>query len=160
MRKRHLNLAFAGSIHFVTTVTRVRGSWFTKPEICEEILSLFEGYRSKHDVDCYGYVLMPDHLHALLVQQAEGAAIPLLMEGFKSVSSRRIHPAGYPQTHLWSDRYDDVPVPGAEAARTKLEYMLANPVRRSLAERPEMYPWSSARDHFGMGKGIVTVTPL
>ena len=159
MRTRHLSLAFEGSIHFVTTVTRVRGSWFSEQNVCEEILSLFEGYRKKYDAECFGYALMPDHLHALLVQRTKEPVVPLLMEGFKSVSSRRIHPTGYPAGSLWTDRYDDVPVPGADAARTKLEYMLANPVRRGIVERPEEYLWSSARDHFGLGKGIVTIAP-
>ena len=157
MRRRHSRLAFAGSIHFVTTVTRMKGAWFVGDEICSAILNLFEWYRAKFSLECIGYVLMPDHLHALLHQRDSGTQVSQMMAGFKRESSKQACPRDYPGITLWLDRYDDVPVPGLDAVMTKLEYMHNNPIRPGLVERAEQYPWSSARDYFDMGLGCVQI---
>jgi len=61
---------------------------------------------------------------------------------------------------LWQSRYDDVPVPGLGAVKTKLDYIHANPIRRGLVERAEDYPWSSAQDYFDEVTGIVQITKV
>jgi len=111
-------------------------------------------------VDCLGYVLMPDHLHALLFQQKEGFAVAELMERFKKFTSRKLRPRAYTGVSLWRRRYDDVPVPGTDAAKTKLVYLHGNPVRRGLVTSPEDYPWSSAREYAGFEKGIVHICSI
>ena len=158
MRRRHTHLAFAGSIHFITTVTRFRGAWFVEDEICTKILKIFEWHRANFSLKCIGYVLMPDHFHALLHQQEEGMQIPQMMAVFKRETSKQARPKSYPGTTLWRSRFDDVPVPGMNAVKTKLEYMHNNPIRRGLVEEPEKYPWSSAKDYFDIEKGIVSIT--
>ncbi|MDD5088740.1 MAG: transposase [bacterium] len=157
MLRRHTRLNFAGSIHFITVVTRERGSWFTSDDICTAILESFEHHRRKCTALCYGYVLMPDHLHALIGQTEEGDVVPRLVREFKKWTSANHQPIGYPATTLWRDKYDDVPVPGSDAARTKVEYIHNNPVRRGLVESPEKYRWSSAVDYWGNGKSIIEV---
>ncbi|MBI5059004.1 transposase [candidate division KSB1 bacterium] len=160
MRRRHSQLGFAGSIHFITTVTEVRGSVFVESSECKKILESFEVFRNKFELVCCGYVLMPDHLHAVLVQPNDGSHVSDAIGGFKRATSLKCKPARYPDTPLWRDNFDDVPVPGVEAAKTKLRYMLANPVRAGLVERPEEYEWSSAPEYYGGKSGIVTVTIL
>jgi len=157
MRRRHRRLDFTGSVHFVTAVTSARGHWFIHNDICRKGLLLFEKYRIKNHVTCLGYVLMPDHLHALLYQDEERSSVSGLMSDFKRETSKQLRLPEYRASSLWIERYDDVPVPGSEAVVTKLEYMLGNPVRAGLADRLCDYPWSSARDHFEIEEGIVTV---
>lgn len=160
MLRRHSRLSFAGSTHFVTTVTHVRGNWFVCEALCHETLSIFEGYRRKFGVLCFGYVLMPDHLHALHLQPEESAGIPAMLQAFKRLTAARCRPADYPEGPFWRRRYDDVPVPGPKAARTKLTYMLANPLRSGLVGTPEEYLWSSA-PHVLKGETCpVTISPL
>jgi putative transposase len=158
MLRRHSRIAISGTAHFVTTVTAVRGSWFTNPILCREILKVFEAYRNRHAVRCLGYVLMPDHLHVVVVQEGEDPSISRLMQAFKSLTSQRHKPPGYPSEPLWRTRYDDVPLPNCEAVRTRLEYMHGNPVCRGIASCPEEYPWSSARLYFGGTEDIVTIS--
>ena len=161
MQRRHKALAFANSIHFVTIVTEMRGSWFVTPDQCRSMLELLEGYRARLDLRCLGYVLMPDHLHVLLWQESDDVLIPKLVEGFKSVSARTLKLHGYPAARLWTRHYDDVPVPGSDAANTKLVYMHNNPVRQGLVETPDQYLWSSARVLMGYeSKSIVTLSFL
>ncbi|MBU0692240.1 transposase [bacterium] len=160
MLQRHNKLAFSGSIHFVTTVTSVRGNWFVETLLCQQLLELFEGYRVQTGIDCLGYVLMPDHLHALLHQTTDEPVVSKMMNGFKSVSSRNYRPTDYPQHNLWRQHFDDVPIPGRDAAVTRLEYMLNNPIRKALVEKPEDYLWSSARQLLLGESGIVTLMQI
>jgi len=133
----------------------VRGNWFRDPENCKAILGSFQHYLVEREVECLAYVLMPDHLHALLVQRGEGDVIPKLIQDFKKYASRQLRPRRYPDAPLWRIRYDDVPVPGTNAAATKVKYIHANPVRKGLSENEQDFAWSSARDYFETGSGPI-----
>jgi putative transposase len=159
MLHRHKNNDFEGSLHFVTTVTRERGNWFVHEEMCQEVLRIFEWWRVKFEVSCLGYVLMPDHLHGLLLQEKEGA-VSKLMRSFKCYTSRYVKPINYPSATLWRDYFDDVPVPGPNAAFTKLNYLHQNPIRKGLAGRETEYPWSSIHDYNESRRAIVTVSRI
>ncbi len=161
MRRRHEQYAFAGSLHFVTVVTLERGAWFKTASECEAILQWFENFRAKYDLICRGYVLMPDHLHALLRQELDGNPVSDAVGGFKRMTSLRVKPDAYPKKlSLWRPTYDDVLVPGLNAAHTKLNYMHQNPVKKGLVERSEDWNWSSAGFYFYERPGIVEVEPL
>jgi putative transposase len=155
MLRRHTQLAFEGSLHFITTVTFIRGLWFIEPELCREILQIFEQYRRKFALQCLGYVLMPDHLHALLVQSDTSPCLAHFMQAFKRLTSEQCRPGNYSNVHLWRRRYDDVPIPGEIAARKRLEYMHENPVRRGLVTLPVDYFWSSVRDYHEISTGPI-----
>ena len=154
---RHSKLAFSGSIHFITTVTQTRGEWFKEEAICRGLLELFERCRAEAGLTCLGYVLMPDHFHTLLYQKDDEPRVPDCMAAFKKWSAHNHRPADYLEGPLWRRRYDDVPVPGTMAVRTKLEYMHGNPVKAGITNEPSRYEWSSARDYAGKQNGIVHV---
>jgi putative transposase len=115
-------------------------------------------------VVCMGYVLMPDHFHALVQQTAEGDQISELMRAFKHSTSSEFR-AGHVKTEdtcrreklSWRRRFDDVHVHGTKIAWTKLRYIHANPVKRGLCETPEAYPWSSAQAYYENDTGLVRV---
>jgi REP element-mobilizing transposase RayT len=155
MRRRHSRLNFTGSLHFVTLVTLERGRWFVAEPICSEILRVFEAFRRRFELQCFGYVLMPDHLHAILQQNGEGARVPDFVMHFKRLTGRQIHPDGYPPVALWRETYDDVALPGSKAVQRRISYMIGNPIRANLGDGVTPYRWSSAGNC-----GIVTVSDL
>ncbi|MBI5059233.1 transposase [candidate division KSB1 bacterium] len=167
MLRRHRTNSVAGGVHFITAVTEERGSWFVREPICRAILLEFERCRSRLGIQCAGYVLMPDHLHALLMQTEDGDQISELVRAFKVSTARDWNlirggmslEAGHaPLGELrWRRRFDDVAVINNAVAHTMLDYLHANPVKREFVEAPERYLWSSARDYWEIGKGIVTV---
>jgi putative transposase len=155
MLRRHERLDFPGSLHFITTVACERGNWFVAGDLCQNILTCFETCRAQYDIHCFGYVLMPDHLHIVLYQVQDEANVPAMLRRFKSLTSTRFRPVDYRAVSLWRSRYDDVPLPGEKALKTRLAYMHENPVRRGLVELPEAYLWSSARDWMDLESGII-----
>jgi len=74
-----------------------------------------------------------------------------------SIKSR---PTDYLEGRFWREGYDDVLVPGRDAAMTKLRYMHDNPVRRGLATCAEDYRWSSAPWYYEKGESVVALEQL
>ncbi|MDD5087966.1 MAG: transposase [bacterium] len=158
MLNRHSQLNCAGSVHFVTTVTLSRGLWFVDESVCRAILESFEFARAQRNIACYGYVLMPDHIHALLFQPEEDFCVARMMESFKKFTSRKLRPPSYNGETLWREHYNDMAVPGRDALLVKLRYIHENPLRRGLVGDAAEYRWSSAGFYAGRGDGIVRIT--
>jgi putative transposase len=121
------------------------------------VLWEFEKSRARHELQCLGYVLMRDHLHAILTQSAEGFRIPAMLRDFKAATGLHCRPESFPGRTLWRHRYDDVPLPGVNALFRRLEYMHNNPVRHNLITSAIEWPWSSVHDFVGSSSGVVRV---
>ncbi|MEM1062428.1 MAG: HAD-IA family hydrolase, partial [Planctomycetota bacterium] len=112
--------------------------------------------RRLHDRDglCLGFVLMPNHVHAM-VWFPEPGELSEFMNVWKTETSQAIrryfdeHAPTYLEevddTGIWQPRYYDFSVLTRDKAEEKLDYMHVNPVRAGLAERPTDWAWSSAR---------------
>ncbi|MCX6601623.1 MAG: transposase [bacterium] len=157
MLRRHNSIAIPGTLHFVTTVTAIRGNWFTGDEVCRQVLWEFEKSRIRQGLQCLGYVLMPDHVHAVLFQLEEGLQISAMLRDFKAATALSCRPEQFHGPSLWQRRYDDVPLPGINALFRRLEYMHNNPVKRGFATSAGEWPWSSVHDFLGASSGVVRV---
>lgn len=106
------------------------------------------------DGHCLGFVVMPNHVHAL-IWFPEPGGLSEFMDVWKTQASRAIA-AFYEQRlpnfwttftdrTIWQPRFHDVNVLTAKKAEEKLDYMHANPVKAGLCDRPSDYRFSSAR---------------
>lgn len=104
---------------------------------------------------CIGYVVMPDHVHAM-VWFPEPGRLSQFMKQWKQRSSAQVKKlfatvlTSYAtkidqREPVWQRKYYSFNVFSAHKLREKLEYMHANPVRAGLVERPIDWRWSSAR---------------
>ncbi|MHB1033265.1 MAG: REP-associated tyrosine transposase [Pirellulales bacterium] len=104
---------------------------------------------------CSGFVVMPDHVHAL-VWFSKPDHLGHFMKQWKQKSSVRLkklirgrlpHYASMydPKDAFWQPRYYPFNVYSEKKALEKLDYMHLNPVRAGLAVSPCDWPWSSAR---------------
>ena len=104
---------------------------------------------------CSGFVIMPDHVHALLHLKEPGT-LSRFIQQWKRRSSIRLKeflkehlPAYAAATDfsepIWQARFYDFNVFSDGKAREKLEYMYNNPVGRSLVARAEDWIYGSAR---------------
>jgi len=82
-------------------------------------------------VETLGYVVMPDHLHWLMVlQEGELSEVVRLLKG------RAAHAIG---KAVWQANYYDHAVREDEDIRKLARYIIANPLRAGLVERIEDY---------------------
>ncbi len=77
---------------------------------------------------------MPDHLHALLSFPPSGKPLRLVVSKWKEWTAKQfaIH---------WQDDFFEHRLRREESRREKADYILNNPVRAGLVERPEDWPF-------------------
>jgi len=89
------------------------------------------------------YCLMPNHVHHALVPHDPGGLRRTLAETHRRYALMINRRNGW-QGHLWQERFHSVPMDEAHLIAT-VRYIEYNPVRAGLCDRPEHWPWSSAR---------------
>ncbi len=154
--------------HFITFSCFKRRQ-FLQADRCKRIVTaiLDEEVRRREGC-CIGFVIMPNHVHAL-VWFSDPQATSLFMNKWKDRSSHRIqsfYEANLPNywsqvredRQLWQTRYHDYMIDSTQKIEEKLDYMHANPVRSGLVPHPDDWPYSSAR-HYSLAKSVgVTIS--
>jgi len=133
------------------------------PALARAVLLIFEQHRQAQGMNVYAYVLMPNHLHAIvkapqaggtsrfigawksLTAQAIIASVPdVWRSGFAAAA--REHGEPERKSHkVWMTRFDDVALCTPDVFSVKLEYIHRNPVRAGPVVHAEDYAYSSAR---------------
>lgn len=125
----------------------------------ELYLDLLAERSAESDVDIWSYALMPNHVHLIAVPETEDGlhrAIGETHRRYTSLINQREGWIGY----LWQGRFSSCPMDERHLLNAA-RYIELNPVRAGLVERPESYPWSSARAHLdARDDGAVKVRPL
>jgi putative transposase len=132
-----------GLPHHVTQRGNGRSRVFFSDDDYRLYLRLLEQRCEEARVTCQAYVLMPNHVHLILVPKTEDGlskAMSLTHRTYASVLNTRRKKTG----HFWQGRFGCVAMDGAHHMAA-VRYVLMNPVRARLCEKPEDWPWSSAR---------------
>ena len=81
---------------------------------------------------------MPDHAHLLIEGMTDAADLQRFVKRAKQRSSQ----AYAHQTHrrLWQEGYFDRVLRAEEDSRALARYVIENPVRAGLVDRPDQYP--------------------
>ena len=89
-----------------------------------------------------GYVLMPDHWHALI-----GAGYPLtisrVVQHIKWISARSLNDKRRASGAVWQHQFWDRFVRHEKEFAARFDYMHLSPVRKGLVSEPEEWRWSS-----------------
>jgi REP-associated tyrosine transposase len=94
------------------------------------------------DCEVHAYILMPNHVHALLTPHV---ALPKLMQSIKGRSARDANQIlGSTGKPFWQPESYDHLVRNAGEFRKIQNYIENNPVKAGLAPDRESYRWSSA----------------
>lgn len=105
-----------------------------------------------------GYVLMPDHWHALIWPRFP-LTISHVLQDLKSVSARRINSLRGRRGPLWQHQFWDRFVRDAKEFSHRFDYMHYNPVKQGLVNRPEFWRWSSF-NNFSLDASVVCNCPI
>lgn len=110
----------------------------------------------RHRVEILCYCLMPNHVHLIarpLAAPSLARSLGLAHQRFAAIVHRRNEWTG----HLWQARFYSCPLDDLHFIRA-VRYVVTNPVRAGLVERPEEWPFSSAKHHL-LGEPDPLVTP-
>jgi putative transposase len=149
-RLRHLDAL--GTTRFVTFTCYRRHQYLTTDLARQVLIQGLVHLRMQRDVRILGWVLMPEHVHFVLLPP-EGLRLGEAMGRFKNWTARQILSASEfkgvvlyrndGRRALWQRRSYDHNCRTPEVVRQKIEYCHKNPVRRGLADCPSEWPWSS-----------------
>ncbi|HEV2600507.1 transposase [Sphingopyxis sp.] len=113
-----------------------------------------------HGVAVWSWVLMPNHVHLILVPDHIDALRGALSKVHRAYAGR-IHAREQRTGHFWQGRFGCVAMdePHLLAA---LRYVALNPVRARLSGRAEDWPWSSTRALLDpeRGDGLTDIAPV
>ena len=152
-----------GHLHFVTFSCFKRRRYLQTDRAKRIVIGNLGSWLSKQNGICLGFVVMPDHVHALLWFQ-ETNQLSLFMNKWKDRSSHFLkelmqsqYPGYWSQVKdtdpIWQSRFYDFNVWSAQKVEEKIDYMHQNPVRAELAAHAIDWPWSSARWYL-QGKSV------
>jgi REP element-mobilizing transposase RayT len=144
---RPLRLEFAGALYHLTARGNRQESIFLDDHDRQNFLDLLGTEVRQQGWVCYAYCLMENHYH-LLVETPE----PNLVRGMRRLNgvytqafNRRHNKVG----HVFQGRYKAILVDKENYLLELCRYVVLNPVRAKVVERPEEWRWSSYRGTAG-----------
>jgi putative transposase len=118
---------------------------FEKPEDYDAFFRVLESVWEEIPLPIFAMVVMPNHWH-FVVRPDSDEQVSAFFRRLTVTHTMRWH-AHY-QTggtgHLYQGRFKSFPVQSDQHLLTVLRYVERNPVRAGLAERAELWRWSSA----------------
>ncbi|MGC9315482.1 MAG: REP-associated tyrosine transposase [bacterium] len=162
--------------HFITLTTVEWIPVFIEAKYFDILIDSFMFCRENKDLKIHAYVIMLNHLHAIL----SSPSLPDLMRDFKAHTAKAIIEAIKAEDktwlinqlrffnrrgdkgsvhQLWQEGYHPEEIISREMFLQKAEYIHVNPVRKGLVEEPEAWRYSSAGNYVN-GKGVIGIDML
>ena len=130
------------TIASITICTKARRQIFLDAdavELCVRALGEV-AQQTHHRVPVYCF--MPDHLHLILHGLRQDADVRTCVARFKQISAYRMRRIDV--MSQWQRGYYDRVFRSEEEMRDHVRYILYNPVRAGLSNRPEDYPYTGS----------------
>lgn len=140
---RHLSIK--GYPVSATAVTKGRRRIFTVGRNAELLLKTINFCRDKGWIYLFSFVIMPDHLHLLVVPRGK-KNMSQIMQSIKGYSAFLINRLNGSRGSIWQRGFRDLTIPSIKALEDKIRYVHNNPVVRGLVDYPEEYRYSSANE--------------
>ena len=150
-------------VHFLTFSILRRRRLFSLDQPERILLGVLNDELRSFDARCVGFVVMPEHVHALIWLPKAGE-LSRFMHAWRRKSSFHIrnwyreqaprYVEGFGEgSQFWQPKYFSFEIYSRRMIEEKLRYMHENPVRAGLAPRTVDWPWNSAR-WFELGQSV------
>jgi len=133
--------------YFITTATCKKKRIFANKRKAEILKDVIYNFRNQKRYLLLSFVIMPDHLHLLLVPH-KNYDISKIMHTIKRGSARLINKEFNSSGKIWEPRFFDRVARKEEELMNDLKYIHFNPVKEGLASKPEEFLFSSANPRF------------
>jgi len=134
---------FSDRTFFITTNTWQRLPIFRDETKASLLVEVLLHYRAESKYLLHEFVVMPDHLHALLTPARE-VSLERTVQFIKGGFSFRLKS----RMPVWQPSFTNHRVRDVEDCESHRQYIWLNPVRAKLVSRPEDFPYTSATEDF------------
>ena len=136
----HGRVSMTGSYYAVTTVVVGRRQVFRDPAMAALMVNELAPDAAGIRFQPLAWTVMPDHLHLLL--ELGDTPLPRCIQALKSRTSRLVNAGMSRSASLWQAGYYDHCLRCDEDLLKQARYILENPVRAGIVQRPQDYPYS------------------
>jgi len=136
-----------GWTYFITTKATQNISVFQVKEVVDIVVTKMLEYRNKGNYRLHDFVLLPNHLHAIL-NPTDSVTLEKCLQLIKGGGSHEIHKVRDNKMQIWQSGFHKSRVTDSIDYKKKSDYIRFNPVVAKLVERPELWPFSSASGQF------------
>ena len=147
---RSPRLVLADWPHHVIQRGHNRQPVFRSPDDFQAYLANLEEWKYTLGCRVYAYFLITNHVHLVIDPGPKAASLAILMKRVAGRYTRLINRQAGRTGTLWEGRYKSSPIETDTYLLACCRYIELNPVRASVVDRPENYPWSSYRTHVGL----------
>ncbi|MBS1912233.1 MAG: transposase [Bacteroidetes bacterium] len=176
MSRRYRHYPDSDYLYFITSTVVEWIPLFLSHRHCDILIDAFTYCRLNKGLFVHAYVLMPNHIHAI-VSSEPGSALPGIMRDFKRHTSTRLRQCLLQENsqfllrtlriasslryrQLWQPGYGPVAIYTRMFLRQKLNYLHNNPVRKGYVRTPQDWLYSSAYDYFEDRMGVMEIDRL
>ncbi len=169
-RKSRRSFNEPGHAHFLTYSCHERLPLLAKDRVRRWVIDAMDVARRRHEFDLLGYVIMPEHVHQLILPRRDHYRMDRILADLKRpVSVRAKEYLIETNQTQWLNRLTvregtdstfrfwlagggfDQNITTEKSLPEIIEYIHANPVRRGRVRSPLDWEWSSARFWAGLG---------
>jgi putative transposase len=163
-----------GHLHFITFTCYRRLPLLRSVRARNAFVQILGETRDRYAFALVGYVVMPEHIHLLIAEPAEGTP-SIVIQVLKQRVSRRLRhkkrkaarqlnlaleDGGDALPRFWQHRFYDFNVSNLKKRLEKLHHMHMNPLKRKLVDHLRDWPWSSFSFYSNLKQGLIRVNPV
>ena len=147
---RPLRIEFPGAVYHVTSRGNARQAIFIDDEDRGRFFGILSTVVERFNWLCHAYCLMENHYH-LLIETLDGNLSKGMRE-LNGVYTQEFNQKHRRVGHLFQGRYKAIIVEKDSHLLSLCRYVVLNPVRSGLIEKPEQWRWSSYKASTGVAK--------
>ncbi|MBI5750013.1 MAG: transposase [Nitrospinae bacterium] len=147
---RPLRIEYPEAVYHVTSRGDGRGKIFTDDSDKEKFLEVLDSVIKRYNWLCHAYCLMNNHYHLLI--ETPDANLSMGMRQLNGIYTQAYNRRHRKPGHLFQGRYKAILVQKENHLLELCRYVVLNPVRAKIIEKPENWKWSSYAATCGLKK--------
>lgn len=153
---RPLRIEYPGAVYHITSRGNEKRDVYEDDQDRERFLSILRHVEERYNWFCHAYCLMDNHYH-LIVETPDGN-LSLGMRQLNGVYTQAFNKRHNRVGHLFQGRYKAILIQKDSYLLEVCRYVVLNPIRAGMVEKPEDWKWSSYRATTGKEKAHSCLT--
>jgi len=138
---RPLRIEYPNAVYHVTSRGNARNKIFLDDHDRDNFLSVLNAVVKRYNWLCHAYCLMDNHYHLMI--ETPDANLSRGMRQLNGVYTQKYNWWHSKNGHIFQGRYKSIHVEKENYLLELCRYVVLNPVRANLVEKPEEWKWSS-----------------
>ena len=171
-------------LYFISFATIGWVDVFTRNIYKDIVVESLQYCQKEKGLNLYAWVIMTNHIH-LIAEARDGYLMQHIMRDLKKHTSKKLikaiannhqesrkewmlaifksageYNSNNKDYQFWRQDNRPIEIWSSDVVEQKLSYLSANPVEAGFVDKEEDWMYSSARDYYGTGKGLIDVILL